>query len=478
MKRYFAAILAATMMLTMTMTAFATEGIANNDGTITINNAAEGMTYKVYKMLGMNAEGTYVVEAENPWYTFLAANPYVTLEDLGTGAYKVTLSDMKAADVQEFTSAALAYAEENGIAAAQSAKVPVGDAEVPENVTKNTDGTYSIAFHDLELGYYLLDSVTDAICVLGTDTQGIVSDKSSSMTLGEFTGTETVEIGGTINYTVVINAPQSSTQRKFTATFDESIKLNTNSIKIKKDGADEVSIEVDTKSASNSFSFIVPANSTNADITYEVTYSAELIGTANISPSTTSLYKNEGKVQLKNENDGSVSEQTFETKTYEFHLRCVDQNNTSTSGEADFKTIGKAEFRLYRDDKCMTEIKLVKKPNGSYRLVTSDDEEKDYVDITTIERGVVRVQGLESGTTYYLKEVKTPNGYIANQTVYSVLIEKDMSEVPVIEVKYSQGGSTLPSTGGVGTAFCYILGTALMLGAGAVLVIRRRMFFE
>ena len=36
-------------------------------------------------------------------------------------------------------------------------------------------------------------------------------------------------------------------------------------------------------------------------------------------------------------------------------------------------------------------------------------------------------------------------------------------------------GATLPSTGGVGTTIFYIIGAILVIGAGVVLVTRRRM---
>lgn len=469
MKRYFAAILAATMMLTMTMTAFATEGIANNDGTITINNAAEGMTYKVYELFKLEADNTYSVTAENPWYAFVTtdatASDYVSLARSESGAYTVTWTkDMgTAANVEAFTNAALAYAEANGITAAQSVTVPVEGTELPANVTKNSDETYSVVFAGLETGYYLLDSVTDTICVLGADTPMVIDDKTTYPYFKSFEGTDTAEIGGTIKYTVNITAPEKSVGRKFTATFDESIKLDDASIKIKNGETEMNSITVDTTSAPNSFSFTVPANSENSDITYTVTYSAELLKTAEIAPE-----KNTSKVQLEEMGNVPVDEKEVSTQTYAFDIKSVREDDRNT-------LIDGAEFKLYSDNACEHEINLVESGSGSYRLATSDDE--DYVNITTINSGTVRVQGLKGDTTYYLKEAKTPAGYKNYTNKLSVTITTDANNVAVVTVEYSQG-SLLPSTGGVGTTFCYILGTALMLGAGAVLVIRRRMFFE
>ena len=39
----------------------------------------------------------------------------------------------------------------------------------------------------------------------------------------------------------------------------------------------------------------------------------------------------------------------------------------------------------------------------------------------------------------------------------------------------NQAGSVLPSTGGIGTTIFYIIGAILVIGAGVVLVTRRRM---
>ena len=58
-----------------------------------------------------------------------------------------------------------------------------------------------------------------------------------------------------------------------------------------------------------------------------------------------------------------------------------------------------------------------------------------------------------------------------NQTVEKNLDELD-ADALVIE---NQKGTLLPSTGGMGTTIFYIVGAILVLGAGVVLVTRRRM---
>ena len=141
--------------------------------------------------------------------------------------------------------------------------------------------------------------------------------------------------------------------------------------------------------------------------------------------------------------------------------------------------------------------------------------------------------GLDAGT-YYLKEISAPAGYVTNSDVYTVEIKAETEEVTVTETvegkevtyktdvlksysvtitdkdgnkteaaKYTftnkaeatdndiqwiemecvehpfpfsnTKGTELPSTGGIGTTIFYVLGGILVVGAGVVLVSKKRM---
>ena len=143
---------------------------------------------------------------------------------------------------------------------------------------------------------------------------------------------------------------------------------------------------------------------------------------------------------------------------------------------------------------------------------------------TTTSDGIITFTGLDAGT-YYLKELHAPNGYIKDGDVHEVVItatyeEKNITEtVSGMEVNYQTSvlkdytvtidghatkyefnnegetitdpvikdittdedrikntkGVELPSTGGIGTTIFYVVGAILVIGAGVVLITRRRM---
>ena len=144
-------------------------------------------------------------------------------------------------------------------------------------------------------------------------------------------------------------------------------------------------------------------------------------------------------------------------------------------------------------------------------------------EVTSDDLGLLKIEGLDVGD-YYLKEITAPKGYIRSKKVWHInvsatITDKDTTEyidgrevtykVPTLEsysitinddttstftatisgsqvlTSTSKGdistsiantkGVELPSTGGMGTTIFYIIGAVLVIGAGILLVTRRRM---
>lgn len=99
--------------------------------------------------------------------------------------------------------------------------------------------------------------------------------------------------------------------------------------------------------------------------------------------------------------------------------------------------------------------------------------------------GKVTFSGLGVGT-YKLEETKVPDGYNKMKDItFSITFNKDSKEFStsgglgsLVATIDNFSGSTLPSTGGIGTTIFYIIGGILVIGAAILLVTKKRMSKE
>lgn len=135
-------------------------------------------------------------------------------------------------------------------------------------------------------------------------------------------------------------------------------------------------------------------------------------------------------------------------------------------------------------------IKLIKGENGVYTVAPSG-----YTEATTyvIEAGDAVINGLDDATEYYLYEVLAPTHYNKLTTPVNFKINATYNNdgsaydkvtvtvdngTPSGELKtniVNQSGSTLPTTGGMGTTIFYVVGSILVLGAAILLITKKRM---
>lgn len=226
-----------------------------------------------------------------------------------------------------------------------------------------------------------------------------------------------------------------------------------------------------------------------------VTYKAHLNENAIVSKtSDTGLdvsETNNNKVSLNYSNNPNVSGDGHKAEgttpedyvwvfTYEAFNKKVDSEKTALEG---------AEFRLYSDEACETEIGLIYDDGlSAYRPVNTDETATVMTSAATT--GAFNIAGLDIGT-YYLKETKAPAGgynLLQNATPFTITathkesaaqtvdltLDGNFSESAPLEI-VNKKGSSLPSTGGIGTTIFYVAGGALVVGAGVLLVSKKRM---
>lgn len=118
--------------------------------------------------------------------------------------------------------------------------------------------------------------------------------------------------------------------------------------------------------------------------------------------------------------------------------------------------------------------KYYQKKENKVNWVASIDDATEY---TSDANGAVPAfTGLANGT-YTLEEKTVPTGYNKVEDFEFTVSEHDYrtKNLEQFTTVVNVAGSLLPSTGGIGTTMFYVIGAILVLGAGVLLVTRKRM---
>ena len=134
-------------------------------------------------------------------------------------------------------------------------------------------------------------------------------------------------------------------------------------------------------------------------------------------------------------------------------------------------------------------ISLIKNNDGSYTVAPAGYTGSVVYVMTA---GDITINGLDDATVYYLYETKAPAGYNRltaavrfeitatysdagdNCTSVTATVNNDPQPSVSVSVRNNKG-STLPSTGGIGTTIFYVIGGGLMAVAAVLLVTKKRM---
>lgn len=471
MKKMIALLLAMVMVLAMgSLTAFAEE----ETGSITINNAVVGQTYTIYQILDLESynasANAYAYKATTAWNTFINSNgikgTYVNVDTQGYVTWK------DGADKVAFAKAAQKYAKDNSIT----------------NQGSVTATTTTVSFTGLDLGYYLVDTTLGTLCSLDTTNPDVTMEEKNEVPVnvktveedstGKYGEKNDADIGQTVNFKSTITAQVGAENYVFHDTMSAGLTYT---------GVTGITLNGTAVDASN---YTVTAPAADGD-TFDVTFTQAFCDTLKANDEivisyTATLNENaviagDGNLNTSKVSYGDSSNTKYtpdsQTKTYTWD---VDVFKYTKNGETE-KALAGATFTLSKNTDGSNPIALVSEGKNVYR-VAKTGETGTVTEITTDETGKFTIKGLDADT-YYLTETAAPAGY--NKLAGSVTIVigangvvNGTTEAPqgVDEVKVlNQTGAELPSTGGMGTKLFYVLGTVLVLGAGILLITKRRM---
>ena len=134
-------------------------------------------------------------------------------------------------------------------------------------------------------------------------------------------------------------------------------------------------------------------------------------------------------------------------------------------------------------------IDLIENSDGSYTVAPAG-----YTGpvVKVMTAGKITIKGLDDATEYYLYETKAPAGYnrLTDAVKFKITATyndtgdswtrvtaavNDVEQSSVSVQVANNKGSTLPSTGGIGTTLFYVIGGGLMAVAAVLLVTKKRM---
>ena len=500
-------------------------------GSITITNAVVGQTYSIYQIMYLVSynEATHLntYKANSYWESWLRgeeASPYVNVDQNGYVTWKMHDDNGNDIGAAEFAKLAIKHASEN---------IPAVDTQ---NAQGNNDGiptpTVELTFSGLKLGYYLVDSSVGAICSLDTNNPNAeITDKNPAPTNYKevqenhdhsWGKVNDAEIGDIVDFRSTVTLPEGSENVTYHDTMSSGLTLDTNSIKVYTDEAMTTELNASNYTVylenntpteeggyvNNHCTFEVifsqtylnlpigTGDGTRPDtvyVKYSATVNADAVigGDGNLNsshlsygnnsavvttPSTTKTYVWEFEVNKTAGDTGSpMSNVEFvllnsdKTKVATFTNRDIDFEITNEEGQKETITVSYRIFNAWVD--------LPSAVNGAIPYTNWNDNMK----LVTDTDGKIHVGGLDSDTTYYLREIKTANGYnMVGDTEFviesSVNDTNDgMAQTAKIISIVNNKGDELPTTGGIGTTIFYVVGSILLVGAAILLITKKRM---
>lgn len=488
--------LAAIMMMAMSVTAFA----AGTTHSLTVNvkggQDLKGQTINLYKLFDVTESG----EGQNKNYAYTVNTQYkATLAsvlgisaDSKNEAFAEAVTQLGADNstgVQKFANDFTAKALTNNLSATATSN-------------KITESKIFYDFTELDAGYYLVyvtgGKEIQSSLVTVDETTNTVNLKTEAPSITKTADKTTAEIGQVVTYTVTGEIPDTTGYAEYVYKIHDTLSAGLdfvndangtactdNKVAVKVAFTDttdestaptEATIATDnSKKMSLDLSAWVIANQTNKGKAFTVTYYAKVNKDAVVTNN------NQASLEYGNNPDDTTITTPSEAKTNTYPLD-IKKINKKTSG-----LLAGAKFSLYRteqDAKDKTNAITVSGSNGNY-VVDPAVTTTEFVSIENDLGGYnLRVNGLAAGD-YWLVETQAPEGFNKLTDPIKVTITKDgdtnwtvkknntAEDDKVIDVENSTG-SLLPSTGGRGAIAFAVIAALLVFGVAVSFIRDKR----
>ena len=481
MKKFFALLIAMAMVLGMSTSVFAASITITQDDTYQGTDGEAGREYSYYKVFsasygddydgtafegGYEDDGTAVTEQGEGKVSYTAtAEVGAKLQDAGNlwfdavaipgsedGEYVVTWKEGVATDA-ETVQAAAAWLIDNEA------------YESGPTVLDFAGGEWTSG--DVDPGYYIISSDTgNNLAAVTTDIE--IKEKNAYPPINkeqadedDETPTEDVKsvaIGDVLTYTATVTIPATAKVGDTMVVRDTPSKGLTYNDDVTFAGSATVDFTKPAITGDQAWAATITvteaSKGTDVVFTYTMTVNEEaLVDSDKINT-----------FELDYGDHYTSIPETVEYETYFSGIEKVDGEDTTIKLEG-------VEFTLKEGD---VEFKVSKAADGYYYYDAAGSST-----VVTDADGLIIIRGLDNDKEYTLTETANPNpGYnmlSGPATLTLVKDEGDAYATATFDQIENNKGTELPSTGGIGTTIFYIVGAMLVIGAGVVLVTRRRM---
>jgi len=495
MKKLTAIILALALVLSFGVMANAADPLPTT-GTITVKNVSANTDLNLYKLLTAS-----VTDGNTYTYDYTDANYAQVFIDT-INAYVVAHPTLPALAASPSASEVFLYITNNLKNDSAFAKA-LGEAFKAYFITNSTDATYTAdangTYNNTQLnftvgvGYYLILDVTSYetnnsttnpnvlnVMIANANPNAEVTLKSQTYTVPvkEITTStilsngNSVNIGDVIDYKITVQVPNYSTYTSKSLVIKDlmsaGLTFNTGSLAVKVGNATagytDIASSTYTLDTTTQNGFIL----TWADITS--TFAGQ-IGNDIIVTYTATV---DDDAAPTNTNGSSVIENGYTidgngttVKSYGFDINKINEYE---------EKLDNVKFKLYTTDgTTKTYLKFTAADTDDVTGVDTYlyDSVNGIDTLKTINGGQLIVFGLEAGT-YYLEEIEALPGYNNLTAPIEIVLPGEVTSFTV--TNYT--GIQLPSTGGIGTTIFTVIGTMMILSAGAFLALNKKKVFS